>query len=860
MPVPRTPNAPYFDEHGPRAFLARILEHGLDAGITNADELVSYIVFYSSDRVREIIRYMSEFDVDEPKRTWSAAKEQILLLYGSSDEDRRTSERELIEFCRAQSAKSLYHDKLEVEQYLRDFQFIAAPLVKQGEITVQQRDFYFVSGIPTSLKDWFISRVPESQRTRSNPIPLSDSLSILYERFDPDSLLSHPWNRSEFLIAPPPDPVPVPTTSCLRVQPSTKPVSIASAPEPSTPTPTAPVPTSTTLTLGLNTPTSILSDVQAPTSTTSNAFKPEAVFPIPQAHIAPISCSSPPIELISPDLEHAHFRQQSPRAEDKLKVSPSDELPDNIVCRIELCAGEQRIIDRRREGSPIYFCGTNQTTDHFSELDLKRDGQALELDDPSCDIDWCSDFRDLESEGIESDGILLQSTAPHDTNPALSQSACELRRILDQVSSLQDFTSLNAELSLIHYSLESNAISTDEFHNALTEIARQVHEELQRRLADASSNYAESQISPSYPFDDHDSSTVTGSDIDSIFDCVPDSMTDLDTEALSPYSEYRDVDHALDTDVNTHGHWFPCDVQVIEPGDLSCSIGLYSDSRDPNPEAITNQLALSEHLTLSTASFNEVSDHVAARISFEQPSLYNAEPTELDTVSCAAMEIESTPDSHEHIIAESRFSVPHACYVDFFVPELFDIQADIRIHEPAEFPYRGPPENVPPGYHWFVLTLVSSFSYMQVRIKAEYLPLTFTWIMLCWKLISEGLWLIMTAFRVLVHEGFTSEIVNSVVIDSSELTGNPDEFGDGNIDVFAEPAPPDKILHSHFDSFIHSKDLLRQNIVRDTPRLSSSPQVQDTELENLPDITDWDSIQSHRQDFQHSKCSPFYFF
>ncbi|KAF7366212.1 hypothetical protein MVEN_00498400 [Mycena venus] len=142
------------------------------------------------------------------------ACEQKLLFYGSLDKDRRTSEQELIEFCRAQSAKSSYHDKLEIERYLRDFQFITTPLVKQGEITVQQRDFYFVSGIPTSLKDWFISRVPESQRTCSSPIPLTDSLGILYERFDPDSLLLEPWNKPEAPIPQPPKPILKTTTPC----------------------------------------------------------------------------------------------------------------------------------------------------------------------------------------------------------------------------------------------------------------------------------------------------------------------------------------------------------------------------------------------------------------------------------------------------------------------------------------------------------------------------------------------------------------------------------------------------------------------------------------------------------------------
>ncbi|KAJ7705641.1 hypothetical protein B0H16DRAFT_1901798 [Mycena metata] len=188
MPIPRTPHAPYFDEREVRHFLHLILQNGSNAGIIDADELVTFIVRYSSDRVREIIRYIPELDDDTPNRTWSAAEQQMLLLYGSSDEERRSTERELIEYCRIQSAKSPYRTKIEVEQYLRGFQFIAAPLLKQREITTAQCDFYFVSGISSSIKNWFISQVPESQHTRSNPIPLADSVDILYSYFDPDAL------------------------------------------------------------------------------------------------------------------------------------------------------------------------------------------------------------------------------------------------------------------------------------------------------------------------------------------------------------------------------------------------------------------------------------------------------------------------------------------------------------------------------------------------------------------------------------------------------------------------------------------------------------------------------------------------
>jgi hypothetical protein len=71
--------------------------------------------------VDEVIQYIPELDDDTPDRTWAAAREQMLLLYGFSDEERRVYERELIEFCRQQSAKSLYRTKSEIEQYLGDF-------------------------------------------------------------------------------------------------------------------------------------------------------------------------------------------------------------------------------------------------------------------------------------------------------------------------------------------------------------------------------------------------------------------------------------------------------------------------------------------------------------------------------------------------------------------------------------------------------------------------------------------------------------------------------------------------------------------------------------------------------------------
>jgi hypothetical protein len=298
MPIPRTPGAPYFDERGVRAFLDCILQHGSNAGITNADELVSFLV-----RVREVVQYIPEIDPDEPNRSWSAAREQMLLLYGSSDEERRASERDLIEFCREQSAKSPYRSKLAIQQYLHDFQFIAAPLVKQQEITIAQRDFYFVSGIPTSIKEWFIDHVPESQRTRSNPIPLADTIGILYGYFDPDTLFPDLWDeldRTTNSIAP----SPAPRSPFTPLKSSTPAPSIASTTVHHAPPP----------------PTPKVAPVPSPASPTTSWLDFDAQ-------------DTPRIEEVDSDSDASNPREDF-SVDDEYKVLPSGDLEETLVIHV----------------------------------------------------------------------------------------------------------------------------------------------------------------------------------------------------------------------------------------------------------------------------------------------------------------------------------------------------------------------------------------------------------------------------------------------------------------------------------------------------------------------------------------------
>ncbi|KAJ7618807.1 hypothetical protein B0H17DRAFT_1219895 [Mycena rosella] len=324
MPIPRTPGVPYFDRDGVRTFLSLILQHGSNAGITYPDVLVDYIV-------RTVIQYVPEIDVDEPNRTWAAAHEQMLLLYGSSDEERR---------------------KLEVEQYLQGFQYIAGLLMKAREITKTKRDYYFVSGIPSAIKESFIGRVPEQQRTRSNPIPLTDSLQILYGYFDPDALFPELWDHLHN-SAEPAVPISAPHES-RPLRSTVPPMSTLSASE-STPARTNPRHTNISI---VPKPAPAPSPIQQILRST-----------VP---IAPMPVSAPPItdfvfdypfyasiEEFAPENDRTDCFQEDTSAQDAPKVFPSAELPENVIYTVECNPDEPSIIDQRYEAPehPMYFCG-----------------------------------------------------------------------------------------------------------------------------------------------------------------------------------------------------------------------------------------------------------------------------------------------------------------------------------------------------------------------------------------------------------------------------------------------------------------------------------------------------------------------
>ncbi|KAJ7715510.1 hypothetical protein DFH07DRAFT_762754 [Mycena maculata] len=196
MPIPRTPNAPHFNGKYVTDFLTLITQHGSNAGVTDLDDLVPYIVQYSSDAVKDLIRYIPEFDPELPKKTWAAAEKALFLLYGHAEETPDYSEAMLRDFCQERSAKSPFASKKEIETYLRDFMHIAGPLKKKSTITEDLCNFYFIAGIPKELKEWFQNEVPVAKRKRDSPPTIPESIVILQKRFDKSALTYEPWKEN----------------------------------------------------------------------------------------------------------------------------------------------------------------------------------------------------------------------------------------------------------------------------------------------------------------------------------------------------------------------------------------------------------------------------------------------------------------------------------------------------------------------------------------------------------------------------------------------------------------------------------------------------------------------------------------
>ena len=86
MPPPGSSKAPKFVSEQPTFFLEQIKLFGHQAGIEDLDELVNYIVWYSSEEIQCRIQYIPALDPDVSRKTWVKAVKTLTYLYCSMEE------------------------------------------------------------------------------------------------------------------------------------------------------------------------------------------------------------------------------------------------------------------------------------------------------------------------------------------------------------------------------------------------------------------------------------------------------------------------------------------------------------------------------------------------------------------------------------------------------------------------------------------------------------------------------------------------------------------------------------------------------------------------------------------------------
>ncbi|KAJ7853248.1 hypothetical protein B0H13DRAFT_1904230 [Mycena leptocephala] len=722
---------------------------------------------------------------------------------------------------------------------------------------------------------------------------------ILYGYFDPDALFPDLWNEfndspepAASIMTPSSPPTPLATSSV--VPPTLAPLHHAIHPARFPAPATFP---STTLSISTH-PRPEYESVPGPVPLVTALF----AFDIPE---------SPRIQEIDFDPDHRDHLRDDSRAEEDPKVPPSDELAG--IYRVGSCtSGGHWIGDCGCEESSVYFCGNIETTDHSSEFhrfseqvtasrpsvrdepELSPDSDFHKSDCAPTDesregFTWSEDLARQVNEDIrrfrvakfleyyKSQMSSIPTSIDQDSGETVETGVDGL---CDAIPSPEtDIATGDSEKLRVH-SFELSSCSallepdiTDESQRPLT-FSAEFNDELERYLAGDYSDCDEA--SSTYPFSDYDSGTITGSDVESIFDLVPDPETDTevgDINELSSVAFHRDSD--CESEVETDPQSAPphnSELTKLSPmffandSDLLSYLARVLLERSSPHEAEPTELAttsafkilgISKMKSESTSLFSGASyvDYFVPELFDLVPELPASKSTEL---VCAGAEVNSSKKSHDfqHKIVESSSSVPRISYVNFFVPGLFDIEPEMRACHSHEFSNSGAPDDDLPSHRPSISASTSSFPFVQVRIKAEYLQFIISWLVLCWRLVLQGFCSIKSAIQPPFCDDSVPEIPDPVVIDSCEPMDDDRDFcGQDSIDIFAEPVPPDKSFSSHLYLFVHPRSSLDSEltdiVVQDIADFSTAlPHVQAIKLDNPPKVTDSDSVYSIRAEFK----------
>ncbi|KAL0060146.1 hypothetical protein AAF712_013072 [Marasmius tenuissimus] len=192
MPIEGTRDAPHFNGQYPSDFLRKILSRARAAHIADNDELVDYIYRHSSDRVEGTIRYLPEFNLDKQNKTWDAARKKLLLLFGSTDVDLKVTLGMLRAFVRKHTTEPSYDSRSNVKNCYVNFARLYALLVENKDLSDLAARVEFVKGIPISLREWFMSMLPDEKKTVDSPPTIDEVYDTLKSPYSKKGLFYDP--------------------------------------------------------------------------------------------------------------------------------------------------------------------------------------------------------------------------------------------------------------------------------------------------------------------------------------------------------------------------------------------------------------------------------------------------------------------------------------------------------------------------------------------------------------------------------------------------------------------------------------------------------------------------------------------
>ncbi|KAJ6539933.1 hypothetical protein B0H10DRAFT_2394147, partial [Mycena sp. CBHHK59/15] len=308
--------------------------------------------------------------------------------------------------------------------------------------------------------------------------------------------------------------------------------------------------------------------------------------------------------------------------DDYVKVPPSDEIPENVVCRVDFCPGKPYIIDRRYEPVDTFAFSKEILHEVNNELERYLACGAVNYDESQISTEF------------------LEYCPPRDVQAT-----------------------------------ELDILSGDSL-GLLPAISDEVNSELERYLATGGSEF-DVEASSNYSFSDRDSASATGNVIESIFDSTSEYQAESESDlyAMNSALSTMDSDHDLEQGMDLCNDFPPCNTEAIELDTPPCDTDSTSindahhiqhDLRKPFifPKPYTEQLSNYEPSTPAEPFFS-----CASYVDYFMPELFESDsefciPQDRvfeSIVPTECPEPEDDPPSYQESISLTPPSPEHLC-------------------------------------------------------------------------------------------------------------------------------------------------------------------------------------------------------